>query len=130
MNITGHVKLMAQLRKMPVKAQHRVAGTIRRQTEKTAAIARAFAPEFEGYTKGDIYTRFSFDGLTGWVEATDDSRESQIRAMAIEFGRKKGIRGTTYPQPYIRPAVKFMGPKFRKAIRAAIKRAMKDSVNG
>lgn len=130
MKITGDKKLRAQLAALPVKAQHRIAQTVKRSTEEGARVARALAPIREGYTKGDIFTKYDPDGMRGSVEAAGPTKEEQIRASAIEYGRKNGERGTTAPQPYIRPAQAFVGRKFGRAIRNALRRALKDATSG
>lgn len=130
MKITGDKKLRAQLSKLPVKSQHRIAQAVRRSTEEGARVARALAPVREGYTKGDIFTIYDPDGMRGSVEAAGPTKDEQIRAGAIEFGRKKGERGTTAPQPYIRPAQEFVGRKFGRSIKRAVNRALKDATSG
>jgi len=128
--ITGDKKLIRKLSDLPVKVQHRVAQAVKRNTEEGARVARALAPIREGYTKGDIFTQYEPDGMKGSVEAARPFKDEQIRAGAIEFGRKRGLRGTTAPQPYIRPAQEFLGKKFGRSIRRAVKKAAKESMNG
>lgn len=130
MKITGDKKLRAQLAALPVKSQHRIAQAIKRSTEEGARVARALAPVREGYTKGDIFTLYDTDGMRGSVEAAGPTKDEQIRARSIEHGRKKGERGTTAPQPYIQPAQAFIGRKFGRAIRNAVRRALKDATSG
>lgn len=130
MKITGDKKLRAQLAALPVKSQHRIAQAIRRSTEEGARVARALAPIREGYTKGDIFTQYEPDGMRASVEAAGPTKDEQIRAGAIEFGRRNGIRGQTAPQPYIRPAQEFLGKKFGRTIRNAVNRALKDATSG
>lgn len=130
MTVTGDKKLIKKLSDLPVKVQHRVAQAVKRNTEKGARVARALAPIREGYTKGDIFTQYEPDGMKGSVEAARPYKDEQIRAKAIEFGRKNGLRGTTAPQPYIRPAQEFLGKSFGRSIRLAIKKAAKEAMNG
>ncbi len=130
MKITGDKKLRAQLAALPVKSQHRIAQAVRRNTEEGARVARALAPVREGYTKGDIFTIYDPDGMRGSVEAAGPTKDEQIKAGAIEFGRNRGERGTTEPQPYIRPAQEFVGRKFGRSIKRAVNRALKDATSG
>lgn len=130
MRITGDKKLRAQLAALPVKAQHRVAQAIKRNTEEGARVARALAPVREGYTKGDIFTQYEPDGMRASVEAAGPTRDEQIRARSIEHGRKNGERGQTAPQPYIQPAQAFVGRKFGRSIKNAVRRALKDATSG
>lgn len=130
--ITGDKKLRAQLAALPVKSQHRIAQAIKRSTEEGARVARALAGPYArtGETQGDIFTKYDPDGMRGSVEAAGSTRDEQVRAGAIEFGRKSGVRGTTAPQPYIRPAQEYVGRKFGRSIRNAVRRAIKDAVSG
>lgn len=128
--ITGDKKLISKLSDLPVRVQHRVAQAVRRSTEEGARVARALAPVREGYTKGDIFTQYDVDGMRGSVEAAAPDKWSQVRAGAIEFGRKNGLRGTTSPQPYIRPAQEFLGKKFGRTIRRAVKMAAREAMRG
>lgn len=130
MKITGDKKLRKQLASLPVKSQHRIAQAVRRNTEMGARVARALAPIREGYTKGDIFTLYEPDGMKGSVEAAGPTRDEQIRARSIEHGRKRGLRGTTAPQPYIQPAQEYLGKRFGRSIKRAVNRAIKDAVNG
>lgn len=130
MRLENDQRLIAKLMKLPVKEQARIARAIRTNTEKTAKIARALAPVREGYTKGDIHTKYEPSGMRASVEAARPTKDEQIRAGAIEFGRKKGIRGTTHPQPYIRPAQGYMGRRFARSIRRALKKAVSESMRG
>ena len=82
--------------------------------------------------KGWIYTKYERGDheFSGSVEAAPSGRDEQIKAKAVEFGRAKGNRGTTEAQPYIRLAQKLQGPKFKKSMKSAIKRGIKEAVNG
>jgi osmotically-inducible protein OsmY len=123
---------MKQFDKMPESVEKRLVKSIRRNTEAAARLAKALVPVESGQLKGWIHTKYeNGDGVyQGSVEAAPPTRDAQIKAKVVEFGRKKGIRGTTAAQPYIRLAQKQQGPKFKKSIKAAIKRGIKDATNG
>ena len=132
MRVTGAKKLMKQFDKMPDAVERQVVKTIKRQTEATARLARNLGPVASGELKGWIHTKYENkkDEHIGSVEAAPMPRDAQIKAKAVEFGRTKGNRGTTEAQPYIRLAQKLQGPKFKKSMKAAIKRGIKEATNG
>lgn len=132
MKVTGAKKLARQFKKMPEAVEKQMVKSIRRNTEATARMARALVPVDRGQLKGWIHTKYeNSDGLyQGSVEAAPPTKDAQIKARAVEFGRTKGNRGTTAAQPYIRLAQKQQGPKFRKSMKAAIKRGIKEATNG
>ena len=128
--LTGDKALIRKLSQLQPKTRAMLQRTIQRNTEEGARVARALAPAKTGETKADIFTQYSLDGMKGSVEAAQPTKEAQIRAKAIEFGRKSGIRGTTAPQPYIRPTQEFLGKKFGRSIRRAVKKAAREAMNG
>jgi hypothetical protein len=132
MKVTGAKKLMKQFDKMPDAVERQIVKTIKRQTEATARLARNLVPVASGELKGMIHTKYQNkkDEHIGSVEAAPANRNDQIKAKAVEFGRTKGDRGTTEAQPYIRLAQKLQGPKFKKSMKAAIKRGIKEATNG
>tara|TARA_R110000765_G_scaffold361416_1_gene451596 strand:+ start:214 stop:612 length:399 start_codon:yes stop_codon:yes gene_type:complete len=132
MKVTGAKKLAKQFDKIPQAVERQVVKTIKRNTEAAARLARNLVPVATGELKGWIYTRYERGDheFSGSVEAAPSGRDEQIKAKAVEFGRTKGNRGTTEAQPYIRLAQKLQGPKFKKAIKSAIKRGIKEAVNG
>lgn len=93
-------------------------------------MARSLVPVKTGELKSWIFTKYDDDGMVGSVEAAPPSRDEQIKAKAVEFGRKKGNRGTTAAQPYIRTAQKLQVPKFNKSVKSAIRRGLKEATNG
>lgn len=132
MKVTGAKKLAKQFDKIPEAVERQVVKTIRRNTEAAARLVRNLVPVATGELKGWIYTKYERGDheYIGSVEAAPPGRDEQIKARAVEFGRTKGNRGKTEAQPYIRLAQKLQGPKFKKAIKSAIKRGIKEAVNG
>ena len=132
MKVTGANKLAKQFDKMPEAVERQVVKSIRRNTEAAARLARNLVPVATGELKGWIYTKYERGDheFSGSVEAAPPTEYGQQKSRAIEFGRKKGNRGTTGEHPYIRTAQKIQGPKFRKSVAAAIRRGIKEAVNG
>jgi len=130
MRIGGADKLRKQFRKMPKTVEARLVKSVRLNTERTARMARALAPVDSGDTKEKIFTQYEEGGLVGSVEAAPPTKEAQIKARSIEFGRKSGNRGTTNPSPYIRIAQEYTGRKFQNSIKAAIRKGLKEATGG
>ena len=132
MKVTGAKKLARQFDKMPEAVEKQMIKSIRRNTEAAARLAKALVPVDSGELKKMIFTQYeNRDGVyQGSVEAAPPTKDAQVKAKAVEFGRKKGNRGTTAAQPYIRLAQKQQGPKFKKSMKAAIKRGIKEATNG
>ena len=132
MKVTGAKKLARQFDKMPEAVEKQMIKSIRRNTEAAARLAKALVPVDSGELKKMIFTQYeNKDGVyQGSVEAAPPTKDAQVKAKAVEFGRKKGNRGTTAAQPYMRLAQKQQGPKFKKSMKAAIKRGIKEATNG
>lgn len=130
MRIDGAKKLQSQLRNAPEAVRKNLQKAIRLNTEQAASMARRLVPVASGELKGWIHTKYESDGLTGSVEAAPPTKEAQTKANAVEFGRKKGNRGTTAAQPYMRLAEKTQMPKFQRSVKSAIRRGLKEATNG
>ena len=132
MKVVGAKKLSRQLNKMPDAVERQIVKSIKRNTEAAARLARNLVPVATGELKGWISTKYENrpNEYLGSVEAAPPERVAQIKANSVEFGRKNGDRGTTEAQPYIRLAQKLQGPKFKKSLKSAIRRGIKEAVNG
>tara|TARA_R100000951_G_scaffold73233_1_gene61607 strand:+ start:1618 stop:2016 length:399 start_codon:yes stop_codon:yes gene_type:complete len=132
MKVVGAKKLSRQFDKMPDAVERQIVKSIKRNTEAAARLARNLVPVATGELKGWIHTKYENrkNEYLGSVEAAPPERDAQIKASSVEFGRKKGNRGTTEAQPYIRLAQKLQGPKFKKSLKSAIRRGIKEAVNG
>lgn len=131
MRVTGSKKLQRQLRDLPDEIHAEIEKTIRRNTEAGARMARQLVPVESGELKGWIYTKYDTeDGFRGSVEAAPATAEAQKKARAVEFGRKKGNRGTTSPAPYMRIMQRHLAKRFRGSIKAAVNKAAKRAFNG
>ena len=131
MRITGAKKLQRQLRDLPKEIHAEVEKTIRRNTEAGARMARQLVPVASGELKGWIHTKYDTEeGFRGSIEAAPATAEAQKKARAVEFGRKKGKRGTTSPAPYMRIMQRHLRKRFRNSIKAAVRKAARRSFNG
>ena len=131
MRVTGAKKLQRQLSDLPEDVRAEVAKVIRRNTEAGARMARQLVPVQSGELKGWIHTKYDTqDGFRGSVEAAPPTKEAQIKARSVEFGRTKGNRGTTNAAPYMRIMQSHLGKRFKNNIRNAIRRAARKVTNG
>jgi hypothetical protein len=131
MRVSGDRRLRRQLGELPDEIRKDVEKAIRRNTEAGARLARKLVPVDKGQLKAWIFTKYDTEnGFRGSVEAAPPTKEAQIKARAVEFGRTKGERGTTSPAPYMRIMQKHLGKRFRNSIRAAIRKAARRVTNG
>lgn len=131
MRVIGAKKLQRQLRDLPKEIHSEVEKTVRRNTEAGARMARQLVPVKSGELKGWIHTKYDTeDGFRGSIEAAPATAEAQKKARAVEFGRKKGNRGTTSPAPYMRIMQRHLKKRFRNSIKAAVNKAARRSFNG
>ena len=130
MKLVGADKLMRQMSAIPQEVRDKVSAAIKKGTEETANIARTLAPSRTGETKSMIFTKYAEDGMSASVEAAPNTKAEQTKTRAIEFGRRKGNKGTTEPHPYIRRAQAHTAKKFKASIKRALNKALKDATNG
>mgnify|MGYP001199137523 FL=1 len=133
--------LEAALDKYPRRQRKLIGDAIRNSTLEGVSKARAIAPKDTGKTARDIFAKFEKSpfSFVGSIEATDPSRESQVRALSIEFGRRntgasrqakgtgKRFTGTTEPQSFIRTTYLLLGKKHGRRISRAINKAAKEA---
>jgi hypothetical protein len=130
MKILGAEKLAKQIRQVPISARVYVSKAIRGNVEQGAKVARTLVPVDSGELKSMIFTKYEADGMSGSIEAAPSDSKSQRKARAVEFGRKKGDRGTTPAHKYIRTAQAFLAKRFKRSIRSAIRKAAKEAISG
>ena len=143
MRVVGAKKLSKQLRDLPDAVRSDVKKAIRRNTEAGARLARQLVPVASGELKGWIFTKYDTqDGFRGAVEAAPPTKEAQIKARSVEFGRKyartahgtktKNVAATgqTGEQPYMRIMQKHMAKRFKASIKAAVNKATRRVTNG
>ncbi len=118
--ITGAKQLKRTLAKAPQAVRAEVRKAVIKNVNEGVALAKTLAPDVSGETKANIRAKYDSDFLAGSVEAAAPEKREQIRAKAIEFGRKEGDKGTTDPQPYIQPTYQYLAKRFRGRISRAI----------
>lgn len=126
MKLQGVRRLQRQLKAMPRAVQEEVAAQVKKTTEQAAKVARMLVPVATGELKGWIRTSYSPRGIRGVVDAAPrGDREAHAKARAVEFGRKRGNRGVTAAQNYIRRAEAYVAKGFKSRLSRAIKRGVK-----
>jgi hypothetical protein len=128
--LVGAEKLIRQVQAVPQEVRTAVSAAIRKGTEETANIARTLAPNKTGETKSMIFTKYADDGMSASVEAAPNTQADQVKTRSIEFGRKRGNKGTTEPHPYIRRAQAHTAKKFKAAVKRAMNKALKEATSG
>lgn len=123
-------KLKRTMKAVPLEVQSEVRRAVVKNLSEGVKVAKTLAPDVSGETKADIFAKYDADGLGGSIEAAPSDKESQIRSKAIEFGRKQGDRGTTDPQPYIRPTQNYLEKRFKGRISRAIRKGVKAAGGG
>ena len=132
MRVEGHKKLIRQMEQLPDTTKDHIRRAIRRNLDAGERIALTLAPDVTYETKGNIYTVTARDGMGGEIRAipSDAPQKDKDRAYSVEWGRKKGTRGTTVGYSFIWATRQYMEKRFRNSIKAAIRKAVKEATNG
>ena len=133
---------------LPRKQRKYIGDAIRRSVIEGAALARSMAPVGSGPRDPDvgrfkdgIHAKFEKEpyAFVGSIEAAPPTRDAQVKAMSIEFGRQyKGGKkrqpkgrefrdtGRTDPVPVIRRTQSIIGPKHKGRVKRAMNKAAKE----
>ena len=145
MRLLGAKTLMKQLSGLPDTVRDNIAMTVEKQVRRGVRVARTLVPVDTGELKGWISGRVekTDNGVYGIIDAAPDTKEAQIKARAVEFGRVKGRTGkgtrlkntaaqtgSTTGNPYIRTTQAFLAKSYRAAVKRAINKAAKEGVRG
>lgn len=130
MKITGTKKLKKQLMEAPKEVRKRLAAANQKSASEALSVARVLiSPSSKsGKSYNDLFIETEDQGLTVAVQAAKPEKEDQIRAGAIEFGRKKGDKGTTTGKKYLRGARAYIAKKHLNRIRYAIRKGLQEAV--
>ena len=126
---------------LPQKQRSYIFKAIQKSVSEGVRLAKTMAPVDKGDLQRGIHSKFEArDGaIVASIEAAPSDRESQIKALAVEFGRSQSrssrqtrIRtqspntGTTKETPFIRRTQSILGPKHRARLNRAIRKAVKE----
>ncbi len=125
--ILGMKKLKRTMQKAPAAVRAEARKAVVKSVNEGVALAKTLAPDVTGVTKANIRAKYDADFLAGSVEAAAAEKQEQVRAKAIEFGRKKGEKGTTDPHPYIQPTQEYLGKRFKNRVSRAIRKGVRSA---
>ena len=133
---------------LPSKQQKYIQNAIRKSVNEGVALARSMAPVGSGPRdpevgrfKDGIHAKFEVEAhaFVGSIEAAPATRDAQVKAMSIEFGRQyKGGKkrqpkgrefrdtGRTDPVPVIRRTQSIIAPKHVGRIKRAMNKAARE----
>lgn len=133
---------------LPSKQQKYIQDAIRKSVNEGVALARSMAPVGSGPRdpevgrfKDGIHAKFEVEAhaFVGSIEAAPATRDAQVKAMSIEFGRQyKGGKkrqpkgrefrdtGRTDPVPVIRRTQSIIAPKHVGRIKRAMNKAARE----
>ena len=143
-----HKGLASAFKQLPRKQRKYIGDAIRKSVIEGVALARTMAPMGSGPRdpevgrfKEGIHAKFEKEAnaFVGSIEAAPPTRDTQVKAMSIEFGRqyKSGKKrqpkaketrdtGRTDPTPVIRRTQSIIGPKHVGRVRRAMNKAAKE----
>lgn len=126
MKITGERALEKQLKKLPVTVREELEKVTRRSTKRYRNFARTIAPDVTGRTLSAItsHVMVNENGVLGFVNFSTGTNESAIRQVSISYGATRKDRGSTQGYRYIQTTRNFIGDKFQRAIKRAVKIGM------
>lgn len=132
MRVEGANKLVKQLKAVPEKSRVELKHTIWRNLELGARVANTLAPDVTGETRGNIHYELGRDGLSGQVIGirSDAPQQDKDRAYSVEYGRKKGKRGTTSGYRFMWQTRVYLAKRFKNSVRRAVKKALRGAKNG
>ena len=126
MKVTGQRALSKQLEKMPDTVREELEKVTRRSTKRYRNFARSIAPEKNGETIAAIssHVMVNDNGVLGFVNFNRGTKESAIRQVSISYGATRKDRGSMQGYQYIQTTRNFIGDKFQRAIKRAVKIGM------
>jgi len=124
--ITGERALEKQLKKLPVTVREELEKVTRRSTKRYRNFARRIAPDVTGRTLSAITSHVMVNdkGVLGFVNFNTGTTESAIRQVSISYGATRKDRGSMQGYQYIQTTRNFIGDKFQRAIKRAVKIGM------
>ena len=126
MKVTGQRALSKQLKKMPDTVREELEKVTRRSTKRYRNFARRIAPNKDGETIAAIssHVMVNESGVLGFVNFNTGTKESAIRQVSISYGATRKDRGSMQGYQYIQTTRNFIGDKFQRAIKRAVKIGM------
>jgi len=126
LKVTGQRALSKQLKKMPDTVREELEKVTRRSTKRYRNFARRIAPKKSGETIAAIssHVMVNDNGVLGFVNFNRGTKESAVRQVSISYGATRKDRGSMQGYQYIQTTRNFIGDKFQRAIKRAVKIGM------
>jgi len=111
---------------MPDTVREELEKVTRRSTKRYRNFARRIAPKKDGETIAAIssHVMVNESGVLGFVNFNRGTKESAIRQVSISYGATRKDRGSMQGYQYIQTTRNFIGDKFQRAIKRAVKIGM------
>ncbi len=128
MMVTGHKKLMRQMRDLPNGTRKSLEKSVERTVNLGVRKAKAIVPVADGDLKswinGNVETQD--DQILGFINFSDGSRDEALAAASINYGW--GNTGAPYN---FRATVKqLIARRHKQSVRRSINKAIKDVMSG
>jgi hypothetical protein len=128
MKVTGHKKLIKQLKDIPKETHEALVKSIQRTVKSGASKARSIVPVVDGDLKDGIgYNVDIREGeIFGFINFYDGDKEDGLVANVVNYGWGNLEFGYQF-----RDTVKIgIADRHKRAVRRNINKAIKDAVNG
>jgi len=130
MRVDGAKKLMKQLDRIPDETIAAINESLEKTVRYGVTKAKSVVPVDEGTLKKTIngQTYQTKDGSYGFINFHNDTREGAIKTGVVNYGRKKGERGTFEGYGFIEFVKRLVGPRHNRIIKRNIKKALEKAV--
>lgn len=128
MKVTGHKKLMRQMRDLPKETHEALRKSIERTVNSGARKARAIVPVASGDLKSGISSavKVSEGEIFGFINFYDGNEDNGLAANSINYGWGPNQFGYNF-----RREVKAMiGERHKRTVQRSLNKALKDATNG
>ena len=128
MKVTGHKKLMRQMKDLPKEAHEALEKSIRRTVNSGVRKARSIVPVLEGDLKdginGNVEVR---DGeIFGFINFYEGEFEDGLAANAINYG----WGNMEYGYQFRREVKAMIADRHKRTVQRNLNKAIKDAMNG
>ena len=145
MKITGHHKLMKQMKDLPKGTHASLKKSIAATAKFGARKAKAIVPVDTGKLKSDINSQvYEKEGqIFGFVNFHDDTQAGAIKAGTVNYGRtgsrtssQSRIKGSvaktgqTSGYQFIETVKMLISDRHRRTVQRNLNKAIKDTMNG
>ena len=144
MRVTGHKKLMKQMKDLPKETHEALEKSIKRTVNAGVRKAKAIVPVNTGELRAGINGQIHrSDGeIFGFINFNDGTKEDAIKVGAVNYGRRNarssvGTRlrssastGQTFGYAFIETVKIMIADRHKRTVTRNINKAIKDAMNG